>query len=218
MAEVAKDLLSAIKQAKETSPQRKFPESFELSISLKGVDPKKPEGKINEEVVMPHYPGGPKTVIAFADGELASRARDAGAAQVLGRSVVEELAKNKKQAKKLAETFDFCIAQADFMIMIGKSLGPVLGTRGKMPKPLPPNADPKPLIERLKKSVRLATREQSAVNVKIGTGAMSDEELAANAKAVLEVVERKLGGDMNKIGSIRVKTTMGKPVKVEVKR
>lgn len=216
MTEKAKDLLSAVKQAKGVSPQRKFGQSVEISIALKDIDPKKPEGKIAEEVVLPHYAGEPKKVIAFADGELARKAREAGAAQLIGRAEIGELQKDRKQAKKLAENFDFSIAQADFMVLIGKALGPVFGTRGKMPKPIPPTADPAPLIERLKRSVRIATKEQAALNAKIGVESMSDEQLAANAKAILDAVERKLGGDLTKVSSVRIKTTMGKPVEVEV--
>lgn len=215
MAEKVKDLLSAVKMARAASPKRNFSQSFEIQIALKEIDPKKPEGKIAEEVVLPHYPGEPKRVVVFADGELARRAREAGAVRVLGREEITELQKDRKQVKKLAEEFDFSIAQADLMILIGKALGPVLGTRGKMPKPVPPTADPAPIIERLRRSVRIATKEQLAVSAKIGVESMSDEEIAANAKAVLDAVEKRLG-DVSKIAAVRIKTTMGKPVELEV--
>jgi len=217
MVEKAKDIISAIKMARAASPQRKFSQTIEIQIALKEVDPKKPEGKIAEDVVLPHYPGEPKKVIAFADGELARKAREAGAVQVLGKDDIVELQKNRQQVKKLSEKFDFSIAQADLMVLIGKSLGPVLGTRGKMPKPVTPTADPTPIMERMKKSVRIATKEQMAVNAKIGVESMSDEQLAANAKAILDAVERKFGGDLSKVAYIKIKTTMGKPVEVEVK-
>ncbi len=216
--EKAKDLLSSIKQARSSEPQRKFSQSFEISVVFRDIDPKKPEGKIAEEVVLPHHAGEPKRIMAFADGELARKASAAGVIQVMGRNEVGELQKNRRQAKKIAENFDFSIAQADLMISIGKALGPVLGTRGKMPKPIPPNTDPNPLIERLKKSVRIATKEQSAVNAKIGVESMNDEQLAANAKAIMDAIERRLGGDLTKVKTVRVKTSMGKPVEVEVKK
>ncbi|MGQ9787910.1 MAG: 50S ribosomal protein L1 [Candidatus Hadarchaeaceae archaeon] len=216
MVERTNDFLSAVKMARAAGPKRKFVQSFEIQITLKDIDPKKPEGKIVEEVVLPHCPGEPKKVVVFADGELARRAREAGAFQVLGREEITELQKDRKQAKKLAENFDFSIAQADLMVLIGKALGPVLGIRGKMPKPVPPTADPAPIIERLKRSVRIATKEQLTLNAKIGVESMGDEEIAANARAVLEAVERRLGGDLSKIASIKIKTTMGKPVEVKV--
>ncbi|MFH1822007.1 MAG: 50S ribosomal protein L1 [Methanobacteriota archaeon] len=216
MAEKAKNLTDAVKMARAASPQRKFAQTVEIQIALKEIDPKKPEGKIAEDVILPHYPGEPKKIIAFADGELARKAREAGAEQVLSKADIVELQKNRRQVKKLAENFDFSIAQADLMVLIGKALGPVLGTRGKMPKPITPTADPAPIMERMKKSVRIATKEQLAVNAKIGVESMSDEQLVANAKAILDAIERKLGGDLAKVASIKIKTTMGKPIEMEV--
>lgn len=208
-------LLNVIKQMREASPKRKFEQSIDLLITLEGLDPKKPEGRIKEDVVLPHQVGEPRKVLVFADGELARRARQAGADLVLGRHDVEALGRERKRAKKLAVEYDFFIAQADIMVIIGKALGPVLGPRGKMPKPIPPTANPGPLIERMKRTVRMMTKDQAALHAKIGVESMSDEQLAANARAVLETVERRLGEGTGNINVIQIKTTMGKPVKLE---
>ena len=79
----------------------------------------------------------------------------------------------------------FFIAQADMMPLVGKSLGPVLGPRGKMPQPVPANANLAPLVARFQKTVTINTRDKALFQVYLGTEAMSDEELAANAEAVL---------------------------------
>lgn len=214
----AESLLKAIKQMREASPKRKFRQSVDLSITLRGIDPKKPEGRIVEDLVLPHPVGEPRKVLVFADGELARRAREAGADLVLGRKDIEALGRDRKRAKRLAAEHDFSIAQADFMLAIGKALGPVLGPKGKMPNPIPPTADPRPLIERMKHTVRMATKDQAALHAKIGVEGMSDEQLAANARAVLEAVESRLAEGPGKIDAVRIKTTMGKPVKVEVRK
>lgn len=206
------NILNAIKQMREASPKHKFEQSVDLLITLEGIDPKKPEGRITEDVVLPHQTGGPRKILVFADRELARRARDAGADLVLGREDVEAMGREKKRAKKLAAEHDFFIAQADIMVLIGKTLGSVLGPRGKMPKPIPSTADPAPMIERMKRTVRVATKDQAVLHAKIGVENMSDEQLAANARAVLDAVERKIGEGSGSIGAIRIKTTMGKPV------
>ncbi len=215
MPVTAENLISAVKQMREASPKRKFEQSIDLLITLEGLDPKKPEGRIREDVVLPHQVGEPKKVLVFADGELAHRARQAGADLVLGRHDVEALGRERKRAKKLAAEYDFFIAQADIMVIIGKALGPVLGPRGKMPKPIPPTANPGPLIERMKQTVRMMTKDQAALHAKIGVESMSDEQLAANARAVLETVEHRLGEGTGNIRAVQIKTTMGKPVKLE---
>jgi len=84
-----------------------------------------------------------------------------------------------------------------------------------MPKPVPPTVNQKPLIERLKKTLKVRTRDQPTLRAHIGVENMRDEELAENARAVLDAVEHRLEG-LSKVRSIHLKTTMGKPVKVEV--
>ena len=215
MSAASESVLKAIKQLREAGPKRKFEQSVDLSITLEGIDPKKPEGRIVEEVALPH-PAEPRKVAVFAEGELARKAREAGADLVMGRGDIEALLKERKRAKKLAAEHDFSIAQADLMVLIGKALGPVLGPKGKMPKPVPPTADPKPLIERLRKTVRVITKDQPVLHAKIGVESMSDEQLAANAGAVLDAVRHKLEEGPGKIGAAYLKTTMGKPVRLEV--
>lgn len=211
----SENLLKAIKLMRENDRQRKFVQGVDLSVNLRDIDPKKPEGRIDLDVALPHEVGKPYKVGVFGEGEFACQARDAGADIVLGRTDIETLKRERKRAKKLADEFQFFLAQADFMVMIGKALGPVLGPRGKMSKPIPPTVNPKPLIERLKKTLKVRTKDQPILHAHIGVENMSDEELAANARAVLDAVEHRLEG-LSKVRSIHLKTTMGKPVRVEV--
>jgi large subunit ribosomal protein L1 len=211
-------LLAAIKQMREVSPPRKFKQSVDLAITLKDIDPRKSEERISEEVVLPYGVGKPRKIAIFAESELARRAREGGADLVLSRGDIEALQKDRKRARKVAEEHDFFLAQADLMPLIGKQLGPVLGPRGKIPKPMPSTANPKPLIERYRKTVRLRMRDQPTLHVQVGVESMNDEELVANVRAVIEAIERKLERDATRAGLFYVKTTMGKPVRIGVKQ
>lgn len=208
------DLIKAIKQMREKSKPRGFVQSVELLVGLQDVDLRKPENRISEDIALPHGLGKQRKVAIFAEGDLALRAREAGADLVLKKEDVGELQKDKKRAKRLAEEFDFFLAQADLMPLIGRALGPILGPRGKIPKPIPPGADPKGLLERYRRTIRLRTREQPVVHTPIGTEQMQDEQLADNALAVLETLEHKLEKGMYQIASIHLKTTMGEAVRV----
>jgi len=210
------NVLKALKQMREVSEKRKFAQSVDLMIGLKDVDLKKTESRIAEEVVLPHGVGKPRKVAMFAEGELARRARDAGVDLLLGREDIDGLQKDRKRAKQVADGYDSFIAQADLMPSIGKQLGPVLGPRAKIPKPVPPTADPRPIIERYRKTVRIRTREQPTLHVPVGVEGMTDEQLAENIQAVLDVIERKLERGFHQVGSLHVKTTMGKSVRIEV--
>lgn len=207
-------LVQAIRQAKEQSKPRNFEQSMELLIALEGLDPKKPESRITLDVVLPHGLGKPNRVFVFADGELARLAREGGADRVMGKGEIQRLQGQRKEIKKIAEQFDMCLAQADLMVLIGKVFGPVLGPRGKMPRPIPATANPVPIIERLRRTVRLMNKGQLCLNTKIGSEKMDEGQLAENALAVLEEVDRKLSDLGGRIKTVYVKTTMGKPVKI----
>ncbi|MFQ6105538.1 MAG: 50S ribosomal protein L1, partial [Candidatus Hydrothermarchaeaceae archaeon] len=123
-----------ISEAKKNSPKRKFKQSFDLGISLL-LDMSKPENRVDEEVVLPNGRGRQVRVGVIAEGELALQAKKV-VDVVIPKKKLEELAKNKKAAKKFVDEIDFFVAQADLMQVIGKTLGPVIGPRGKMPKPV----------------------------------------------------------------------------------
>jgi large subunit ribosomal protein L1 len=212
-----KTLLEAVRKAKEASGERRLKQSFEISIAVEGLNPKKPESRVTVEVTLPHVPGRPQRILFFADGELAKRARDGGADIVIGREEIQRLEGNKKEIKKLVEKCDLTVAQAELMVLVGKIFGPVLGPRGKMPRPVPSTADPVPLIEKLRRTVRIMNRGQLCFQTRIGDETMKDEELVENAATVVEEIERKMTEIGGKIKAVYLKTTMGKPAKVVVK-
>ncbi len=123
---------------------------------------------------------------------------------------------DKKKQKKLANTFDFFIAEAPLMPLVGKSLGATLGPRGKMPTPVPPTANIVDQIEKHRKTVLLRIRGQPVLQCRVGNENMADEEIAENIQAVMKRIEGKLKRGIKNIRSIRLKTTMGTPIKVEM--
>ncbi len=202
-----------IKEAKEKGKGRKFQQTVDLIFTLKDVDLKEQGKKIGGDVVLPSGRGRPVKICVIAGGDLGLRAKETGVG-VLSREDIAAIGREKKKVKELARQYDFFVAQTDMMPLVGKTLGSVLGPRGKMPKPIPPNADVGAVVARLAKTVTVRTqREQPIINTIIGTEAMSDKELAANFAAVVDSVESTLPrGDQN-LDSIIVKTTMGKPVR-----
>ncbi len=203
----------AVQEAKKNSKDRKFTQSIDLTINLKELDMTKPENRIDEELVLPHGTGKPVKVGVIAEGELALQSKNI-ADVVIRKDELKELTKDKKKAKKLANDIDFFVAQIDLMPLIGKSIGPILGPRGKMPKPIPHNAPVKSIVERLKKTMRIKTRDQPVVKVLAGTEEMDSEKLVENIDAILKFVERKLERGQSNMKSIYIKTTMGQSIKL----
>lgn len=205
---------NAIREAKEKGKGRNFRQSIDLVLNLRDFDVKDQKNRVNQDVVLPNGRGSDIRVCVIAGGDLALRAKEGGAG-VLSREDLDTLGKDRKEVKRLASEYDFFVAQADMMPLVGRTLGSVLGPRGKMPKPIPPNANVDGVLTRLSKTVTVRTqRDQAIINSCIGTEAMSDEELAQNMSALVESVERSLPRADQNIGSMLVKTTMGPPVRV----
>jgi len=208
-------LAEAIKEAKEKCKPRRFTQSVELIVTFRDLDVKKPENRLNLTVVLPHPPKNkiPKVAV-IASGDLALKAKEAGADLVIDRDELAKIASDKKQVKKIASEYDFFFAQADMMPLVGRFLGRYLGPRGKMPTPIPPTADISAFIERARKSIRLRMRNQPQVMCRIGSEEQSSEEIVRNAEEVLNAITKRI--DPRHISKVYIKLTMG-PV-VEVKR
>lgn len=209
------DIIESVREAKDKATDRNFTQSLDLSVGVKGIDLSKPENRINEEITLPHGTGKEQKVAIFADGELAEKARSAGADRVFDRDELKELGEDKSEAKKVAEEYGSFLAQADFMPIVGKELGPVLGPRGKMPQAVPPMEDPTDKIKSSRNTVRVSIRQNPVANLPVGREDMPDEEVAENVETILNFVISQLPKGPKQIKSITLKTTMGKPVSME---
>jgi large subunit ribosomal protein L1 len=210
-----KTILNAVKEAREKSGKRKFNQSVELILKLQDIDMKSPEARIQEVVELPHALEKTNKICVIASGELAMKARKANADHVVERSELEGLAGKKQEMRKIANGYDFFIAEAPLMPLVGKTLGSVLGPRGKMPVPVPPSADIASLITKHRKTVTIRLRNQPTLQSRIGMENMKDEEITENILAVLRVLEGKLKRGMKNIKFAYIKTAMGAPVKIK---
>ena len=177
---MTQDVINAVKEAKEQSKPRNFTESVDVIINIRDLDVRKPENRFNEEVTLPNGRGKEVKIGVIADGELIVQAKNAGLDLVINKADLEAFGKDRKSAKKAANTVDFFIAQADMMPLVGRFLGPVLGPRGKMPKPVPASIKLDPLLERLQSTVKVGVKQQASVQIVVGSQDMSDEDIAEN--------------------------------------
>jgi large subunit ribosomal protein L1 len=210
-----KTLLDAVKEAKEKSGQKKFNQTVDLILNIKEIDMKAPEGKIQEIVELPHATAKPNKICAVASGETAFKARKANVDNVIERADLDALAGKKKDLRKIATTYDVFICEPSLMQLVGRTLGPSLGPRGKMPIPVPPNTDIVALIEKHRKTVVVRMRNQPLIQCSIGTANQPDEELVDNIQAVLRVLDGKLKRGLKNVAEVFIKTSMGIPVKIK---
>lgn len=205
-----------VMEAMEKAPKRKFSESIEIAVNLRDMDMSVPGNRLNEEIILPRGRGRVQRIAVIGSGEMVLKAKGV-ADVVIQPDEIEKLADDRRNARKLVRSVDYFIAEAPLMPTIGKRLGVFLGPKGKMPRPIPPGADPKGLIEMLRKTVRVRSRDKPTIHVPVGNAAMTAEDIAANIVEVLRRVESKTPRGEGNIGTIFVKTTMGPAVRLELK-
>ncbi|KYK34321.1 MAG: 50S ribosomal protein L1 [Thermoplasmatales archaeon SG8-52-3] len=187
---------------------RKFKQNIDLVINLKNIDLNIPKNRIDEEIILPHGRGKDVKIALFASGELAVKSKKL-VDLLIKPEEIGDLSKDKKKFKKIAEDFEFFIAEAPLMPTIGKTLGTVLGPRGKMPKPVPPNADLTSIVKNLRKSIKLRSKSNKTFHTVAGSAEMSKDHIADNVDTIIRRIEAALEKGRMNIGSIYVKTTMG---------
>jgi large subunit ribosomal protein L1 len=208
------EFLSEIREAKEKSKKRNFVQTWDLIINLKNMDLKKPENKLNLEFPLPESRGRESKVIFIVDNLLPEAKKTDGL--VIVKSELEKLGRDKKILKKYAEDYDWWFCEAPLMPIVGKTLGVVLGPRGRMPKPIPPKGSVLPFVEMAKRMIKIRIKDSPVIHVPVGTEKMNEEQIMKNVIAVMNFVKEKLPKGKTNIKDAYVKLTMGSPIKLKV--
>jgi len=165
------DYEEAVEQAIENADGRNFTQSIDLVINLEDIDLSDPNNRVNEDIKLP-YQADEDVKIAVIGDTLAKNGNAAD--KTITESELEEYFDSPNDAKKLAEEYDFLIAEAPLMPDIGQHLGQVLGPRDMMPDPMQPGEDPTEEIESLRNTVSVRLRESPLLQVKVGQDAPHD--------------------------------------------
>jgi large subunit ribosomal protein L1 len=195
-------------------PASKFDETVELSIRL-GVDPRQADQMVRGTVSLPHGTGKEVRVAAFAAGDAARQATEAGADVVGGEELVQEILGGKID-------FDAAVATPDMMSVLGKA-GRVLGPRGLMPNPKAGT-----VTEDIAKAVReikagkleYRVDRQANLHLVIGKRSFDEQKLIENYLAVVdEILRAKPAGAKGRyIRSVTISTTMGPGIRIDPSR
>ncbi len=165
--------------------RRKDPDQTVEICVLLGVDTKQADQMIRGSLSLPKGTGSTKRVIAFADNELAQKARAAGAVEAGGDDQIKRIQDGWMD-------FDVAVAHPSMMGRVGK-LGKVLGPQGKMPSPK---------AGTVTADVETAVREYSAgkleyrtdkggnVQMPVGKTSFAVDDLKVNIEAVVSHIQR----------------------------
>ena len=175
--------VEAVKMLREVS-FTKFDPTIEVHIRT-GVDPRHSDQMVRGLAVLPAGTGKPVRVLAFAQGEKAKEAEDAGADFVGAQDMVAKIEGGWLD-------FDVAVATPDMMGTVGK-LGKILGRRGLMPNPKAGTISFE--IAKVVKEVKAGRVEfrvdkTAVIHVPIGKLSFTDEQILTNMGSLIDAVVR----------------------------
>jgi large subunit ribosomal protein L1 len=189
MLEVLKDkpqpmvIEEAIKILKQFNI-RKFDQTINCVMNL-GIDPKQADQLVRGSMSLPKGIGKSRTVIAFCDGDLGARAKEAGAIEAGSDELV-------KKVQDGWLDFDVALATPGMMRLVGR-LGRVLGPTGKMPSPKAGTVTDD-IITAVKEysAGKQEFRNDAGGNVSLVCGkiSFSEDDLKANISAFINQIKK----------------------------
>jgi large subunit ribosomal protein L1 len=202
----------ALALAKETSFS-KFDGTIEVHVRL-GVDPRHADQLVRETVMLPHGLGKSVRVLAFAEGDAARTATEAGADYIIDDELTKKIEDGWFE-------FDATVAVPEMMGKVGK-LGRVLGPRGLMPNPKAGTvvqAEDLPRVIDELKAGRVEFRADRTANVHVPIGKASFEvnSLYENMAALMDTIKRARPPSAKGmyIRKVTVTSTMGPGIRVD---
>jgi large subunit ribosomal protein L1 len=179
------------------------------------VDPRKAEQMIRGTVNLPHGTGRSVRVAAFAQGDKAREAQEAGADLVGGEDLVNEVLKGSID-------FDAAVATPDMMPVVGKA-GRVLGPRGLMPNPKAGTVTPdigKAVRDIKGGKVEYRVDRQGNLHLLIGKRSFEEQRLLENYLTVVdEIIRAKPSTAKGKyLKSVTISSTMGPGIHIDTNR
>jgi large subunit ribosomal protein L1 len=191
----------------------KFAETIEAHIRL-GVDPKKSDQSVRGTVLLPHGTGRTVRVIAFAKGDNAKAAQEAGADIVGDQDLIDRV-------KGGFTEFDVAVATPDMMAQVGKELGRILAQ--KMPNPKAGTVTPNigNAIRDIKAGkVEFRLDKTGIIHTIVGKANFDEGHLIENITTLLDAIVRAkpAAAKGTYLRSVTLASTMGPGVKVDPNR
>jgi large subunit ribosomal protein L1 len=203
------DTTEAISLVKKNA-NAKFNETIEAHIRL-GIDPKKTDQNVRGTVLLPHGTGRTVRVIAFAKGDKAKEAQEAGADFVGDQDLIDKV-------KGGFADFDVAVATPDMMAAVGKELGRVLAQKMPNPKSGTVSANIGAAIRDIKAGkVEYRVDKASIVHTIVGKANFDEKQLAENVNVLLDAIVRAKpsASKGTYLKSVTLTSTMGPGVKID---
>lgn len=190
----------------------KFRESVDISVNL-GIDARKSDQVVRSSTNLPKGTGKVVRVAVFAQGDNATKAKDAGA-DIVG---FEDLADKIKSGSM---DFDVVIATPDAMRIVGQ-LGQILGPRGLMPNPkvgtVTTNVE-SAVKDAKSGQVRYRTDKNGIIHCTVGKVDFQADDIIENIVALINDLKKAkpTSSKGQYLKKISLSTTMGPGIAIDI--
>jgi len=217
LLEYVREILKEAAERNEARKEnRKFVETIEMQIGLKGFDPAR-DKRINASCLLPLAPK-----LSYRFCLLGNEQQCAEAAEIdLPFKTVDELKtfkRNKKMVKKMAKQYDMFLASSTMIRQVPRLLGPTLNKVGKFPLPITPQESVETKVEELKRtlkgSLKFKVGMPMAMAFPVGNCTHSEEEIIKNLNHLLNYLATQFKKGWQNVKRVHIKSTMGSSKRV----
>jgi large subunit ribosomal protein L1 len=206
----------AVKKVKEqiAASKKKFTQSIDLVVILKPRKMKN-EAPIDAVAYLPNKVSDIKTC-AFVDKDIVTQANGVFSKVILK----DDFAKyDKKSVRKLSKEYNYFFAEASIMPQAAAKFGKQLTALNKMPNPktgtvISPASDFTASAKKITAAVRINTKKNNAVLVKVGDEKLEDSKIVENISSIYSLLKQSLGNGEADIKHMYLKPTMGEKIAV----
>jgi len=209
--ETLKGTIKDILEYSGATKKRKFLESIELQIRLKGYTQK--DKRFIGAIKLPNVirPGLRIGFIGNADhceqaGLIGTRCYDMTALGAFN--------KEKKVIKSWARRHHLFLASENVIMTLNKTLGPTFARTGKFPAPVRVSTTVAEAVDDVRKTAKFRLKKSIAFGIPVANVGMTEEQVYQNVMILTNYIVSLLKKQWQSVGAIRLHSTMGKPHRV----
>ena len=191
---------------------RKFTETIELQIRLKGYNIAKDKRFIGS-IKLPHVIR-PGLRIGIMGDKIHCEQAQAIGVPAYDLQTLTNFNKDKKTIKYWAKKHHLFLASETIIKNINKTLGPAFNKTGKFPAPIRSSDKVETAVDEVRKTIKFRLKKSVAFGVAVADVKMTPEQVYQNVMLATNYVVSLLKKQWQSIGSINLHSTMGKSHRV----
>ncbi|CAD8173266.1 unnamed protein product [Paramecium pentaurelia] len=192
--------------------KRNFKETTELQIQLRDYDVQK-DKRFQGSTRLLHAPYPNIKIGVIGNLTHCDQAKALGLTAI-DQEGLKKFNKEKKPIKKWCKPFDILIASESLMKVIPRLVGNVFTKIGKFPIAIPETESVGSKVNEVKSSVKFQLKNTLSLGTAFGTDEMTEDQLRQNLSTTINFLVSLLKKGWQNVGTLHIKTSMGKPIKI----